>query len=51
MTYLLVLAHFSIVSLTDCTQKVPLFVLESLTRNSGDSFCAIHEIFVVLIHE
>ena len=36
MVSLLVSAHFIIVSLTDCTHKVPLFDLESSTKNSAD---------------
>ena len=30
--------HFSIVSLTDCTQKVPLVDMESCTRYSANVF-------------
>ena len=51
MVSLLVLACYSVLSLTYCTQKVPLFDLEIPTRYSVDFFCVIHEIYVALIHK
>ena len=51
MVSLLVLACYSVLSPTDCTQKVPLFDLEIPTRYSVDFFCVIHEIYVALIQE
>ena len=50
MVSLLVWAHFSLVFLTGCTQKVPLFDLESPTRYSA-FFFVIHETIVAFIHE
>ena len=51
MVSFLVWAHLSVVSLTDYTQKVSLFDLESPLRCSAECFCAMHEIFVVVILE
>ena len=52
MVSLLVVAHFSIVSLTDCSQKLPLFDLESLLQEIQQiSFRVIHEIVTVLIYK
>ena len=44
---MLVLAHFSIVSATDCTEKLRLFGL----KRGFFCLCVIHEIFVLLFHE
>ena len=51
MTSLLVSAHFSIISLTNCTQIMPLFDPKSPARYSAYFFRMIHEILVVLNHD
>ena len=43
MVSLLVLAHSSLAILTNFTQKVPLFDLQSPKKYSADSFYVIHE--------
>ena len=42
MVSLLVSADFNIATLTDCTQKVPLFDLESSERYSASFSCYTH---------
>ena len=49
--FLIVSAHFCIISLISSIQKVPFFGHENPTRYFAAFFSVIYEIFVVLIHQ
>ena len=51
MVFVLVSAPFSFVSLINCTQKTPLFDLESPTKYPAESIREIQYRFVTLVHK